>query len=83
MIDEQTSYGKTISGVLKIAAKQKIPVVALAGSVGSLEKLHSIGLTSAFSICNEPLNPEIAMEQADELIFQTTEQICRLIQAKS
>ncbi len=82
-IDEQTSYGKTISGILKIAAKQKIPVVALAGSVGNLEKLHSSGLTSAFSICNSPLNPEIAMERADELICQTTEQICRLIQSKS
>lgn len=78
-IDEQTVMGKTISGILKIAGKQKTPVIALAGSVsGELDELYTMGLTAAFSICNEPMTVEHAFKKAADLIENRAEQICRL-----
>lgn len=81
-IDEQTSYGKVISGVLKIARQQKVPVVALAGSIKDLDKLYPLGLSAALSICNSPMEKEKSMEKAEELITLQTEQICRLLQIR-
>jgi glycerate kinase len=76
-LDEQTTFGKTITGVLKAALQQKVPVIALAGSIGGLEKLQEMGLTAAFSICNGPMPEQNAINNAAELITLTIEQICR------
>jgi glycerate kinase len=81
-LDEQTPYGKTITGVLKAASQLKIPVIALTGSIGDLEKLNLMGLTAAFSICNGPMSEKDSINNAEELISLTTEQVCRAIQVK-
>lgn len=76
-IDFQTAYGKTASGVAKAAAAQRVPVVAIGGSV----ELGVQGFAAALSILNEPLSLEQAMEpdRAREMIAHTAEQVARLV----
>ena len=53
-LDDQTLSGKTISGVIKSAKNQNIPVAALCGSVNiSVETQKELGLTYAVSIVKE------------------------------
>ena len=79
-IDEQTAYGKTIGGVLKRAAKYQVPVIAVAGSYqGNLQTLYQAGLRAVFSIINEPMPLDYAMQHAEKLLVQLTENIMRSI----
>ncbi|MCY8090222.1 glycerate kinase [Bacillus sonorensis] len=50
-IDGQTIYGKTPAGIAKRAAKENIPVIAFAGSLGEgCELVYDIGISALFSI---------------------------------
>ncbi len=61
-LDEQTLSGKTISGVIKSAKNQNIPVAALCGSVNiSVETQKKLGLTYAISIVKGISDLEEAM----------------------
>ncbi len=78
-IDAQTAHGKLIHGVAMEAAKQKIPVVALAGAVEpDAEVLHDMGVTALFSIIEKPCSLEYAMAHAAELLQRATERIVKL-----
>ena len=52
-IDDQTSQGKVISGIVKRAERQNIPVIAIAGIV-DIENAEACGLTAVFPICERP-----------------------------
>lgn len=79
-IDEQTVYGKTIAGVTKAAAKQNIPVIALAGSVDiSAINMQKLGVIAAFSICDRPMSLQEAMASTEKLLARTAEQIVRVL----
>jgi glycerate 2-kinase len=79
-IDQQTAFGKTISGVAQLGKKYQVPVIALAGSVeDGLENLYKQGLTSAFAIANRPMSLEESKANADQFIAATSEQVIRLI----
>jgi glycerate 2-kinase len=83
-LDGQTSMGKAPLGVSQLAAKQRIPVIALAGAVTKeTERLNEQGITSYFSIMNEPMNLEDAMneETAFYNLRVTTKQLFQLIKA--
>ncbi len=83
-IDEQTAFGKTISGVAKLAKKYEVPVIALAGKLeGSFEKLHNQGVTSIFSIADRPMSMEESKNRAAKLLAGTTEQIMRMLKIDS
>ncbi|MGB5499974.1 MAG: glycerate kinase [Maribacter sp.] len=61
-LDDQTLSGKTISGVIKSAEDQNIPVAALCGSVNlSVEAQKELGLDYAVSIVKGILDLEEAM----------------------
>ena len=61
-LDDQTLSGKTISGVIKSAKNQNIPVAALCGSVNiSVEIQKKLGLTYAVSIVKGISDLEEAM----------------------
>ncbi|WP_222983001.1 glycerate kinase [Flagellimonas meishanensis] len=54
-LDGQTSAGKTIQGVLKLAKKKGVPVAALCGAVDvSIDEIKDMGLDYAVSIMNGP-----------------------------
>jgi len=77
-IDSQTAYGKAIAGVLKIAQKNNIPVIAIAGKIdNNIDELYKHGLKAIFSICNGPITFEESMKNGYELMTKITEQICR------
>ncbi len=84
MIDHQTMYGKTPYGVAKLAAKYKIPVVAIAGGIGEGDEvLYDNGFSSIFSIMEKPMSLETAIENSKVLLQRTTERIIRLYCIKS
>ena len=79
-IDEQTAFGKTISGIAKLGQKHQVPVIALAGIVnGNLSGLYHQGLTSAFAIANKPMSLEESKANAVGLLISTSEQVTRLV----
>jgi glycerate kinase len=64
-LDAQTAYGKTPSGVAKLATRAGCPVLAIGGSVPEeARELHEHGFAALGSILNEPLALEEAMEPA-------------------
>ncbi|KAA9030638.1 glycerate kinase [Niallia endozanthoxylica] len=82
-IDGQTSRGKAPLGAAKLAQNHQIPVIALAGSVtDETNALHSLGMTSIFSIISSPLSLEKAMDPKVTFnqLQMTVNQIFRLIQ---
>jgi len=72
-LDDQTLSGKTISGVIKSAKNQSIPVAALCGSVNiSVETQKELGLDYAISIVNGISDLEEAMASSyANLVYAT------------
>jgi glycerate 2-kinase len=84
MLDGQTSMGKAPIGVARLAARRDIPVIALAGAINQKSfSLQEYGMTACFSIMNQPMVLEEAMET--NTTFQnlqfTAKQIFQLIMA--
>jgi len=79
-IDHQTIYGKTISGVARMAKNHNVPVIAIAGKVNhDIEELYNIGVNAVFSIVNQPMQLEVAIQNTGKLIESCVENIVRLI----
>jgi glycerate kinase len=77
-VDHQTAFGKTPLGVAQRANGKNVPTIILAGSVGQgTELLHDFGVISIHSIINKPMTLQESMENAAELIEDSTEQIVR------
>lgn len=78
-IDSQTAYGKTISGVARMAAAQGIPVVALVGCIGDgVSNLYDIGVTSIFSLVPGPCTLDEAMQGGGIMLADLAERVLRL-----
>lgn len=83
-LDHQTAMGKAPVGVAKMAKKQGIKVIALAGSLTPGAKAcNEAGIDAYFSILTSVISLEEAMKKdvASKNLTDTTEQIFRLIQA--
>lgn len=83
-LDGQTSMGKAPLGVAELAQMHNIPVIALAGGITEeTAVLNKLGITSYFSILNQPMTLEEAMDSkvAYNNLRATTNQLFRLIQA--
>lgn len=81
-LDGQTAYGKTPAGVARLAGRYGVPVVALAGRLGSgYEALYVQGLTAAFAICDGPLTLAEAMQRTCALLAERAEAVVRLWRA--
>lgn len=79
-IDEQTVYGKTLSGVARIAKKQKVPVIAFCGQIGKgAEKVRKIGIDSIFSIAQGSISVEESIKNAAKLLERATMKIMRMV----
>jgi len=81
-IDFQSIMGKTPVGVSKLAEKQGIPVIAIAGAVADdAGAVHDHGITSLFSIMNYPAELKEVMEKNKALLLveKNIEEIFRLI----
>ncbi|MBR5296250.1 MAG: glycerate kinase, partial [Parabacteroides sp.] len=76
-VDQQTIMGKVPFGILQVAQKQQIPVIAIAGSIEDIELLNKAGFQGVFSITPKPISLEKAMEpnMAQKHIRQLVSQI--------
>ena len=81
-IDFQTQFGKGPGMLAKLAARDGIPVVGIAGSVADdAGELSSKGFTALFSITNRPMDLATAMQGAPRLMERMAEQVARMIRA--
>lgn len=79
-IDSQTSKGKVIDGICKIAEKHNVPVVAIVGGADlDSEAMIQHGLSSIFPINREPISKDEIEKNAKEYYYLTTLNILRLI----
>ena len=80
-IDNQTINGKVISGIIELAKRHKVPVIALAGSIDAksdLTLLSKKGLTAVFSICPSPTDIPTALKNTAFNLEYTANNIARL-----
>lgn len=83
-MDAQTAMGKAPLGVAQLAKRLGIPVIALAGGItDDPSPLNKAGITSCFSIVNQPMSLEEAMDKqvAFNNLRLTANQLFRLIEA--
>ncbi len=79
-IDGQTLYGKTPYGVASIAQKYNIPVIAFAGRIGEgVQPLYDHGFTAIIGILKEVTTIQAALENGEENLAYTTENLCRVL----
>ncbi|HAZ37923.1 MAG TPA: glycerate kinase [Clostridiaceae bacterium] len=80
MIDFQTAFGKTPYGVVQVASKYGVPVIAIAGGIGKdANTLYNKGFKSIFSIVDRPMSLNEAMENGSMLLEDTAERIMRAL----
>ena len=79
-LDSQTIYGKTPIGVAQIAKQFNLPVIAIGGSLGEqYETVYDYGIDSVFSIMNQPMDLQYALDNGPTLLSQTAHNIARLL----
>lgn len=79
-IDSQTIYGKGPVGVAKRAKKYDVPVIAIAGSIGShYEAVFDHGIDAVFSIVNGITSLEQALQHGKVNMEKTAENVARLL----
>jgi len=79
-LDEQTAYGKTPTGVSRVAEEMGIPVLAIAGGIKpGAETSYEEGIDAMMSIAPGPISLEEAIKRASELVADTAERAARII----
>ena len=79
--DSQTYYGKLPIYVAKLAQKYGVKALLLSGSIADgYERLYEY-FVSLHSIIRRPMTLEQAMEDAEQLVFETARDLARLISA--
>lgn len=80
-IDGQTVFGKTPIGVAKLAKKQGIAVIAIAGCVGEgYQAVYQHGIDAVFTCLPKVMPLSEALEQAHDNIANVAENIARSLQ---
>ena len=67
-IDEQSMYGKTISGVARIANNKKIPIIAFAGIIENIDKIKRLSISEFYSISSNEMSIDQSMAEASTLL---------------
>jgi len=79
-IDEQTQYGKTITGVAKAAKQMGIPVIAIGGRVTEESRaLYEVGVSAILGITPSAMTLDEAIAKGKEHMARTVENVCRLL----
>ncbi len=77
-MDSQTIHGKTPIGVARTAKKFKLPVLAVAGSLGpGVAMVYEHGIDGISACLDRPLSLEEAINHAAELVADATERMLR------
>ena len=79
-MDGQTIFGKTPSGVARVAKELGIPVIAICGCLGKdAAKVNEIGIDAFFSTLEINTDDEDLPEKAPIMLMNCAEQVARLI----
>ncbi|WP_296256183.1 MULTISPECIES: glycerate kinase [unclassified Pseudomonas] len=79
--DAQTLRGKTPFGVAKIAQRQQVPVIVLAGTLGDgYADLYAHGISAAFAVTSGPMTLEQACDSAATLLHDRARDLARVWQ---
>ncbi|MDT2760453.1 glycerate kinase family protein [Enterococcus xiangfangensis] len=82
-MDFQTKFGKTPYGVAQVAKKYNKPVFACAGFIGNqVETLYAEGITAIFGILAKASSLEEALQDGEENLERTVENIVRVLTIK-
>lgn len=80
-LDTQSLSGKVPVGLARRAAKYRVPVLALAGTVsGDTSLFRREGITACFSITDGPMPLQEAMQRSSELVETTVTEALHLLQ---
>ena len=72
-IDEQTAYGKSVGAVAELAGRYRLPVLALAGSLGQgYQAVYKLGVSAVATLPSGPMSLDYAMQHAAPLLSDTT-----------
>ena len=78
--DAQTLRGKTPLGVARLASQHGIPVLVLAGTLGSgYTDLYEQGITAAFSLVSGPMTLEDACRDTARLLRERAGDMARML----
>lgn len=79
-IDAQTQYGKAISGILKQAKRNNVPVVAFCGSLGDgYEGIIAAGVNSCFCILPGVVSLSDAMQNSQAYLEDCAKRVAYLL----
>ena len=68
-LDAQTAYGKSVGAVAALAKRYRLPVLALAGSLGEdYRTIYTLGIDAIAVLPSGPMTLSYAMEHAAQLI---------------
>jgi len=77
--DAQTLRGKTPFGVARIARRQGVPVLVIAGTLGEgYQALYEHGIDAAFALASGPMTLQEACADAPRLLSERARDIARL-----
>lgn len=79
-LDGQTPYGKIPAEVARRAQDYRVPVIALAGTIGNGAAINQqYGISAYTSILSRPMALEEAIAEAFDLVAAQAEQVMRMI----
>lgn len=79
-IDEQSVYGKAPVGVARHCMGKNVPVVAIAGIMGTNAKaVYDYGINSIMTTVNRAMPLEEALSNAEELLYDAADRMFRFI----
>lgn len=83
-LDAQTAYGKSVGAVAALAKRYRLPVLALAGSLGEdYRTIYTLGIDAIAVLPSGPMTLSYAMEHAAQLISDATERVLRTLRMGS
>lgn len=83
-IDGQSIFGKAPVGVAKVAKEFGVPVIGIAGSLGSdVCVVREHGINAVFSVVNSPCSLEDALLNAKENVLLTSKNIAETLKLSS
>jgi glycerate kinase len=81
-LDSQTAYGKSVGAVAALAKKYRLPVLAIAGSLGDdYRAVYQLGIDGLAVLPAGPITLAEAMQNAARLTSETTERALNIYRA--
>ncbi len=79
-VDHQSACGKVIHGIANYAKKAGVPVVVIAGSIGSgAQALFPLGVSTLSALPESPCTLDECMQNAEELMARAADRVFSLI----